>query len=186
MRRGITACLIFLLMFPVVLRASPSAAEKVPVTREYFENPDTESGSDAGRAAEAESIDMEEAAAEMRQAIKERFHGGGWMPSCGASKPDFELFDVTGDGCADLCECVTWGSGMVRTDLVVYDPLEKNLYVLDGYNYNNLIDHVEEDRIVIVMEGPYGYNKPLTKTYGTVKTEDGRLVFVPDPEARGT
>ena len=64
MRRGITACLIFLLMFPVVLRASPSAAEKVPVTREYFENPDTESGSDAGRAAEAESIDMEEAAAD--------------------------------------------------------------------------------------------------------------------------
>lgn len=180
MRRGITACLIFLLMFPVVLRASPSAAEKVPVTREYFENPDTESGSDAGRAAEAESIDMEEAAAEMRQAIRERFHGGGWMPSCGASKPDFELFDVTGDGCPDLCKCVTWGSGMVRTDLVVYDPAGKELYVLDGYDYSYLIDRVGEDRIIVAMKGPYGSERPIMTTFGTIRMEDGRLVFVPD------
>jgi hypothetical protein len=47
-------------------------------------------------------------------------------------KPEYELFDVTGDGCADLCGCVTWGRGMVRTDLVVYDPLEKNCMSLTG------------------------------------------------------
>lgn len=92
------------------------------------------------------------------------------------------LFDVTGDGCVDLCTCVTWGSGMVRTDLVVYDPLSDETYVLDGYNYDYLIDRVEEDRLVIVMEGPHGYNDPITKTYGTVKVEDGRLVFTADPE----
>ena len=92
------------------------------------------------------------------------------------------LFDVTGDGCVDLCTCVTWGSGMVRTDLVVYDPLSDETYVLDGYNYDYLIDRVEEDRLVIVMVGPHGYNDPITKTYGTVKVEDGRLVFTADPE----
>ena len=137
-------------------------------------------GSGADHTAASESIDPDEAVMEMRQAIGGKLPASARMFYPDPVKPEYELFDVTGDGCADLCGCVTWGSGMVRTDLVVYDPLEKNLYVLDGYNYNYLIDHVEEDWIVIVMEGPYGYNEPLTKTCGTVKTEDGRLVFVPD------
>ena len=247
MRRGITACLIFFLMFMIVSGVSISTAEKAPVTREYFENIDKESslqdiveyagnysiegsgilyytwplndgsrakavfdstgrivmiyiagengseriykreyqnaGSGTDPAAESESIDIEEAAKEMRQAIGEQLPASGRMFYLNPAKPDFELFDVTEDGCADLCTCVTWGSGMVRTDLVVYDPLVKKLYVLDGYNYNYLIDRVEEDRIVIVMEGPYGYNEPLVKTFGTVKMEDDQLVFVPDSEA---
>ncbi len=246
MKRRTAACIIFFLMYMAVLHVSVSTAEKVPATREYFENLDKESrlqdivevagdysiegsgilyfvwqlddgsraktvfdsngriamiyiagengseriykreyqetGSDAGHAAEAESIDMDEAAGEMKQAIRAQIPASGRMPYPNPAKPAFELFDVTGDGCADLCTCVTWGSGMVRTDLVVYDPIEKKLYVLDGYNYDYLIDHVEEDRIVIVMDGPHGYNEPLVKTFGTVKTEDGRLVFVPDSE----
>lgn len=138
-------------------------------------------GSDTDPAAESESIDIDEAAWEMGQAIREQ------MPPAFYPNPaqqGFELFDVTGDGCADLCTCVTWGSGMVRTDLVVYDPAVKSLYVLDGYNYSYLIDHVEEDRIVIAMKGPYGSENPILTTFGTVKTEDGRIVFVPDSEAR--
>ena len=43
MRRGITACLAFFLMFIAVLCASVSAAERAPVTREYFEDLDKES-----------------------------------------------------------------------------------------------------------------------------------------------
>ena len=70
----------------------------------------------------------------------------------------------------------------VRTDLVVYDPVAKHLYFLDGYNYSFLIDRVEEDRIVIAMKGPYGSKAPILTTYGTVRTEDGRIVFVPDSE----
>ena len=96
-----------------------------------------------------------------------------------ALQPRIELFDVTADGCDDLCTCVTWGSGMVRTDLLVYDPLNEDLYVLDGYSYDYLIDHVEEDRIVIVRDGPYGYNEPLVKTFGTVIIQESQLVFVP-------
>ena len=244
MRRGITACLVFCLVFTAVLPASISTAERALVSREYFENLDKEStlqdivkaagkygvegsgilyfvwplddgswakiefdskgriamiyitgengneriyerdyrttGSGTGYAAGPESYDLEEATREMRQAIGEQIPASGRMLYHDPAKPEFELFDVTGDGWADLCKCVTWGSGMVRTDLVVYDPLEKKLYVLDGYNYNYLIDHVEDDRIVIAMEGPYGYNEPLVKTYGTVQLEDGQLVFVPD------
>ena len=169
MRR--TACLVFfLLMFMVVLCVSGSAAERA--ARDYFENPDKE------------SMDLDEAVREMKQAIGEQIPASGGMLFHDPEHPDFELFDITGDGSADLCKCITWGSGMVRTDLVVYDPMEKKLYVLDGYNYNYLIDHVEEDRIVIAMEGPYGYNEPLVKTFGTARIEDGRLVFVPDAEAQ--
>ena len=43
MRRGITAGLIILLTFIVVLRVSISTAERTPVTRDYFENLDKES-----------------------------------------------------------------------------------------------------------------------------------------------
>lgn len=71
---------------------------------------------------------------------------------------------------------------MVRTDLIVYDPVKENPYVLDGYNYDYLIDQVMKDRIVIVKEGPNGYGDPVTKTYGTVKPENGKIVFIPDSE----
>ena len=141
-------------------------------------------GSGAGLAADPESVDMEAAAREMEQAIREQIPASGRMRYPNPLQPDYEFFDVTGDGCADLCTCVTWGSGMVRTDLVVYDPAAKRLYVLDGYNYDYLIDHVEDDRIVIAMKGPNGYNEPVLTTFGTVRTEDGRIVFVPDSEAR--
>ena len=247
MRRGIAACLAFL-MAVIALAAAGSAAERVLPTREYFENLDPESslqdiveaagpygvqgsgivrfvwpledgsvaqvildsqgriemiyttgenrseriyereypvtGSGAGRTADTAGIDLEKAAGEMREAIGNALPAGGRMLYSDPAEPGYELFDVTGDGCDDLCTCVTWGSGMVRTDLVVYDPLEKILYILDGYNYSYLIDRVEEDRLVIAMKGPYGYNEPVLTTYGTVMIEDDKLVFVPDPEER--
>jgi len=71
---------------------------------------------------------------------------------------------------------------MVRTDLIVYDPVDENLYVLDGYNYDYLINKVEKDRIIIVEEGPHEYGDPVRKTYGTVELENGKLVFIPDSE----
>lgn len=122
-------------------------------------------------------IDPEEALHKMSYSIGEH------LPASGRFLPKrYELFDITGDGCTDFFTCVTWGSGMVRTDLVVYDPVNEELYVLDGYNYNYLIDQAEEDRIVIVKEGPHGYGDPITKTYGTVKLESGQLIFIPDSE----
>ena len=104
------------------------------------------------------------------------------MSFAGLDKTDIALCDITGDGFPDLFTNDTWGSGMVRTDLIVYDPVDEKLYVLDGYDYDYLIDRIEKGRIVIVKEGPNGYGDPVTKTYGTVKPENGKLIFIPDPE----
>lgn len=122
-------------------------------------------------------VDPAKALRKMDQLIGEN------IPPSGRFAPDrYEMFDLTGDGCPELFTCVTWGSGMVRTDLIVYDPVNEELYVLDGYNYDYLIDRVGEDRIVIIEEGPHGYGDPVRKTYGTVKLERRKLVFIPDAE----
>lgn len=104
-----------------------------------------------------------------------------WLPYMPDDSPSFCLFDVTGDGCVDLCTTRMFGSGMVRIELVVYDPLARERYILDGYNYYYGISGIEDGRLVVFEEGPHGYGDPLTKTFGTAALEDGRLVFVPDP-----
>ena len=96
--------------------------------------------------------------------------------------PNFIFFDVTGDGCVDLCTGRVFGSGMTRVEAVVFDPLAHERYILDGYNYFYFIQGVSDGRLVVIECGPYGYGDPLTDTWGTVAFEDGRLVFVPDEE----
>lgn len=142
---------------------------------------DQEAGPGKDHPEDTENTVTEEDIQKMEKAIGESLPASARMPLSVTDKR-IRLFDITGDGRTELCTCITWGSGMVRTDLVVYDPAEEKLYVLDGYNYNYLIDRVEEDRIVIVMEGPHGYGDPITKTYGTVKLENDQLVFTPDSE----
>ena len=126
--------------------------------------------------------DLQEAITKMMQAMEENLPPSARMSFAGPDKTDIAFFDITGDGSPDLFTNDTWGSGMVRTDLIVYDPVDENLYVLDGYDYDYLIDRIEKGRIVIVKEGPHGYGDPVTKTYGTVKPENGKLIFIPDPE----
>ena len=94
--------------------------------------------------------------------------------------PDFIFFDVTGDGCMDLCTQRVFGSGMTRVETVVFDPLAHERYILDGYNYFYFIKGISGGRLVVVECGPYGYGDPLTDTWGTVSLENGRLAFVPD------
>lgn len=118
-------------------------------------------------------IDPQEAIQKMVQSVGENLPANGRVLS-GLYEPS----DITGDGCMDLFTCVTWGSGTVRTVLAVYDPVHEYLYVLDGYNYDYLIDHAEEERIVIVKQGPNGYDDPVTRTYGSVKLENRQLIFV--------
>ena len=105
---------------------------------------------------------------------------GFWLPYRQDNKPSFHLFDVTGDGCVDLVTGRMFGSGMVRREVVVMDPLSHEIYVLDGYNYDYSVTDVTSDRITVEKSGPNGYNEPITKTLGTIRLEDGLLVFVPD------
>ena len=85
-----------------------------------------------------------------------------------------------GDGCVDLVTGRMFGSGMVRHEVVVMDPLSHEIYILDGYDYDYGVIDVTADRLTVEKSGPNGYNKPITKTQGTIKLEDGQLVFVPD------
>jgi len=133
-------------------------------------------------ASDVTNADLQEAITKMKQVMEEHLPPSARMSFAGPAQTDIALYDITGDGTMDLFTNDTWGSGMVRTDLIVYDPVDENLYVLDGYNYDYLIDKVEKNRIVIVEEGPHGYGDPVTKTYGTVRLENGKLIFIPDSE----
>ena len=100
-------------------------------------------------------------------------------------RPYYLWFDVTGDGCVDLCTERMYGSGMVRIQLSVYDPLSQETYILDGYDYYYLMDSISDGRIIINKNGPYGYGEPVTDTRGTVILDNERLVFVADPALSG-
>ena len=88
--------------------------------------------------------------------------------------------DITGDGVEDRCISITTGSGMVRTDCLVYDTQDHTGYVLDGYNYDYKVSGVENGRLIVVETGPNGYGDPTARVTGTVEIADGVLVFVPD------
>ena len=104
------------------------------------------------------------------------------LTSAEESRPAYLWYDLTGDGCMDLCTGRMTGSGMVRIQLAVYDPLSKEQYILDGYDYNYLADSIQENRLIVVKKGPYGYGDPVTEVQGTVLLDNGRLLFAGDPE----
>lgn len=91
------------------------------------------------------------------------------------------LLDFTGDGHDDLITGFTFGSGIVRDTIVVYDVINKNFITfyaqMDSYSLIEITDGK-----LIVQETVY----PDTKTMGTVIIEDGYLVFVADEKADTT
>ena len=92
--------------------------------------------------------------------------------------------DMTGDGCVDLCSSRMYGSGMVRIETVVYDPVSREKHILDGYFYDYHVDSVSDGRLIVIRTGPNGYGDPVTETTGYVILVEDRLIFViePDPE----
>ena len=124
-------------------------------------------------------IDLDEMLEEFQETNHSGF-SGFWLPRDPDDRPTFYLFDVTGDGCVDLCTCKMFGSGMVRTHTIVFDPLNHERHLLDGYDYDYVINGVTDGHLVIVKRGPNGYGDPITETFGTAVLEDGQLVFVPD------
>ena len=105
-----------------------------------------------------------------------------WFPARPDGSPTYIWFDVTGDGCVDLCTGRVYGSGMVRRDIIVYDPVNREKYILDGYNYDFYIDGISENRLVVIKKGPNGYGDPVKEFTGTTILDNGILVFVADPK----
>lgn len=123
---------------------------------------------------------------DMDQAVKKLQEYCGKFPAGGIQvTSDFDdrykLLDVTGDGKDDIVTSFTYGSGLVRDTIVVYDATNKVFY-----QFNNQFDsyHLQsvEDGKMIVEETVY----PNKKNMGTVVIEDGYLVFVADEAADET
>jgi len=94
------------------------------------------------------------------------------------------ICDVTKDGNPDLCTDFTYGSGMVRTVVVVYDVANDTYYLLDGHSTSYHIDRVENDKLYVI-EGDCTYDLDEnayvsngTTTSGIVKFKKGELYFV--------
>lgn len=88
--------------------------------------------------------------------------------------------DITGDGVEDRCTSRTTGSGMVRTQCLVYDMQNHKGYCLDGFNYDYNVVGVENGRLIVEEIGPNGYGDPTARVTGTVEIAEDKLVFVPD------
>ena len=99
---------------------------------------------------------------------------------------DKYICDVTKDGNPDLCTDVTYGSGMSRTVVVVYDVANEEFYVLDGYSTSYYIDRVENEKLYVIeseknklaVEDDKVKQIPSGPTVtGTVKFKKGELFF---------
>ena len=109
----------------------------------------------------------------MKQAKQEVHDFCKGFPSPHLSLPDevFFVADVTGDGFEDLSTSLYCGSGMVRTDVIVYDVTNDEFYVLDSPLEFHVVTAVHDGRLVVRKDN---------EEYGTVMIDDGELVFVSD------
>lgn len=109
------------------------------------------------------------------------------MYGLGMGREPYEI-DITGDGLDDLCTSVFFGSGMPRTDTVVYDYHSGEFYVIDGWPKSYGIEGIEDGRLIVheydtatsPMVCEDGRWRFTGGTWGTVQIVDGDLVFVPD------
>ena len=119
--------------------------------------------------------DYDEAVAKLKK------YCGGFPTSFGAFGVEDSIFisDVTGDGVEDLCTFVAFGSGMPRSDIVLFDVENDKFYTLDSlefrgaYGYDYAILSVEEYGVVI-LEKQF-YPKEYPTKYGRLIFKDGKL-----------
>ena len=112
-------------------------------------------------------------------AAKLKEHCGSFPTSFGTSDDSIYTYDLTGDGIDDLCTFVFFGSGMPRTDIVLFDVAEDKFYTLDGfdlrgaYGYDYRILSVEEYGVVI-SERQF-YPEEHAAKFGLLTFADGKL-----------
>ena len=92
----------------------------------------------------------------------------------------FKIYDVTGDGCDDCCYSLTSGSGMVVTQLYVYDGATGDVYTLGEFQLDYIVMGVEDDKLIVKEKSVGELTGSLIETMGTVIFENGELVFVAD------
>ncbi|MBO6163143.1 MAG: hypothetical protein J6O53_07795 [Eubacterium sp.] len=88
------------------------------------------------------------------------------------------LYDVTGDGTADLCASVTTGSGIVSTLVVVYDVQNQRGYMInDRMKFDYHIQGIEDGQLV-VKRTMWGDQEK--ETTGTIRLEGDEIAFQPE------
>ncbi|MGN0390909.1 MAG: hypothetical protein ACI4L2_08850 [Wujia sp.] len=126
-------------------------------------------------ATDENKINMEEAKKEMDEFINS--YSGFQIYAEGS---DYVLFDITGDGYEELCTTILVGSGMVHSDLVVYDPYTHIGYRLSDFKYSFEIECVDDDSLVVkkIESYPKSSDSKLEEIRGTLAFENDEIVFV--------
>ena len=87
------------------------------------------------------------------------------------------LADLNGDGVPEFCTVVSWGSGIVRTQVQAYDYANNLKYVLgwdnSGRYYYSL--RIEEDTLKVRENDLWGVTPVSEVTYYDLIIEDGWL-----------
>lgn len=97
-----------------------------------------------------------------------------------AEESDYVLCDITGDGYEELCTTVLVGSGMVHSDLIVYDPYMHTGYRLSEYLYSYEIECIDDNSIVVkkIESYPKSNDSKPEEISGTLVFENDEIVFV--------
>ncbi len=84
------------------------------------------------------------------------------------------VYDFTGDGKDDIITSFTYGSGIVRHVIALYDVADQKFYSLGDENNGYMIISFDDGHLTV---GKYAGNNIVT---GTVELTDSELVFSKD------
>lgn len=98
------------------------------------------------------------------------------------SHTNFERYDITGDGYDDLYTVATGGSGMIRDDIFVYDPVNRQVYIVtssdeDGI-YSYRIEKAGKSGLVVARSSLLLSSDD--EVVGKLEFVDDSIVFVED------
>lgn len=108
-------------------------------------------------------IDMEKAQIDLIEYCKR-------LPSA-KSVGQVYLYDINNDDVEELCTSVEFGVENIRTAVVVYDVFNDVYYTLNSEYFSYAITRIDRGRLIVFED---------EEVKGTVKIEDGSLVFVAD------
>lgn len=84
------------------------------------------------------------------------------------------LYDVNDDGYDDLISFPSYGSGMPRTSVAVFDAANRKGYILDSYNWSYGLESCDGNGLVITK---YEVRDQVYLS-GTIVIKDGELLFI--------
>lgn len=120
------------------------------------------------------TVDYEQAEIEIEEYITS-LELPSYFWSTGVDQKESGKFDVTGDGYDDLIRFPFYGSGMSRTSVAVYDPVNHAGYFLGSFDESySLVNCTEKELLICKSDNTNTENSSV----GTLSIEDGKLYWV--------